>query len=100
MSCLLDIGGATADKLLVKVQYGEAALPWAVIAPQTLLKISASFVDPKSPDAADRYWVCAVYANETGQADEAKRLAGEAAKLKPEYAQMWTVMQSQPKAAR
>lgn len=94
------IGGATADKLLMKVPYGELALPWALIGPQTLLKISTSFIDPKSPDAADRNWVCAVYANETGQADEAKRLAGEAAKLKPEYAQMWTTLQSQPKAAR
>ena len=94
------IGGATADKLMMKVPYGELQLPWAQITPQTLLKISTSFIDPKAADAADRYWFCAVYANETGQADEAKRLAGEAAKLKSEYAAKFSALQSQAKSGR
>jgi hypothetical protein len=88
---------ATSDNLIMQVPYGELALAWSRISPAVLLKISTSFIDPKAADAADRSWRCAVYANETGQTDEAKRLGGDAAKSKPEYSQMLPVLQSQPK---
>ncbi|HEY4285072.1 MAG TPA: protein kinase [Chthoniobacterales bacterium] len=82
------IARATADNLTMKIPYGESILPWSRISPAALLKISTSFINPRSGDAADRSWLCAIYANETGQAEEAKRLAGEAAKVKPEYGKM------------
>ena len=82
------IARATADNVTMKLPYGESILPWSRIPPAMLLKISTSFIDARSNDAADRTWVCAVYANETGQTEEAKRLAGEAAKAKPEYGKM------------
>jgi hypothetical protein len=50
-----------------------------------VLAISTSFIQPKTPDAADRQWLCAVYANATGQADAARQLAEAAAQSKPEY---------------
>src|SRR5207237_10187453 len=83
---------ATADTLVMKVPYGELGLPWNRVPPATLLRISMSFIDSKSADAADRNWLCAVYANEAGQAEDAKRLGSEAAKAKPEYAQMLPVL--------
>jgi len=84
---------ATSDNVAMKLPYGESILPWSRIAPAVLLKISTSFINPAAPDAAERDWLCAIYANETGQNDEAKRLAGEAAKSKPEYGQLWTILQ-------
>jgi hypothetical protein len=83
---------ATPDNLVMKVPYGELALPWGRVPPTMLLRISTSFIDPKSADAADRDWLCAVYANETGQVEDAKRLGGEAAKAKPEYGQMLPIL--------
>ena len=82
------IARATADNVTMKLPYGESILPWSRISPAVLLKVSTSFIAPGSNDAADRSWLCAVYANEIGQAEEAKRLAGEAAKTKPEYGKM------------
>ncbi|MEP7015635.1 MAG: protein kinase [Verrucomicrobiota bacterium] len=79
------ITGATDQTLKMKLPYGEAQLPWVKLAPKSLLAISTSFVKPKAPDAADRQWACAVYASETGQKDEAVKLAEAAAKAKPEY---------------
>ena len=84
---------ATPENVTMKLPYGESSLPWGRLSPAVLLKISISFINPTAPDAAERYWSAAVYAHETGQGGEATRLAGEAAKLKPEYAQMWTALQ-------
>jgi predicted RNA-binding Zn-ribbon protein involved in translation (DUF1610 family) len=79
------IKAATADKLTVSIAYGNIPIDWAKLSPKTLLAISRSFIQPNAADAADRQWLCAVYANETGQTDEAKQLAEAAGKSKPEY---------------
>jgi hypothetical protein len=79
------IAGATEQKLKMQTPYGVAELPWEKLAPKTLVVISASFAKPSVPDAADRQWLCAVYASQTGQMEEARKLAEEAAKTKPEY---------------
>jgi predicted RNA-binding Zn-ribbon protein involved in translation (DUF1610 family) len=76
---------ATPDNLTMQLPYGEAQLPWAQLPPQTLLAISTSFIKPNAPDAADRKWLAAVFAAETGQPDAARKLAEEAAAAKPEY---------------
>jgi hypothetical protein len=60
-------------------------VPWSKLAPKTLLTISTSFIQLDAPDAADRQWRCAAYANATGQADAARQLAEAAAQSKPEY---------------
>jgi Protein kinase domain len=79
------ISSADNQALGLKLPYGIARLPWNKLAPQTLLKISASFIQPNAPDAADREWLCAVYASSTGQTGEARQLAESAAQAKPEY---------------
>ncbi len=77
---------AATDRILkMKLPYGTAQLSWAKLPPQILLAISTSFVKPNAPDAGDRRWLCAVYAAETGQMEEARKLAEEAIKAKPEY---------------
>ncbi len=78
------IESATADKLMMKLPYGSVQIDWSKLSPKTLLTVSAAFI-PNAADAADREWVCAVYASETGQSDAAKPLAEAAAKTKPEY---------------
>jgi serine/threonine protein kinase len=89
--------GATPDRLKVKLPFGEAEVPWTLLSPQSLLAVSASFARPNAPDLADREWLCAVYAVETGQAQEAKRLATAAAQAKPEYqAQLQPLLQTKP----
>ncbi len=79
------IVGADPEKLMLKTRYGIVGLPWAKLQPKKLLAVSASFVWPEARDAVDRQWLCAVFANETGQRDAARQFAETAAKAKPEY---------------
>ncbi|MFL6530624.1 MAG: serine/threonine-protein kinase [Chthoniobacterales bacterium] len=65
--------------------YGGAAIPWDKFPPATLLQLSRAFIRPGAPDAAERQWLAAVYAESTAQTDAARQLADEAAKAKPEY---------------
>jgi len=80
-------GISSADNQTVglKLPYGIARVPWSKLAPKALLSISTSFIRPNAPDTADRQWLCAAYANATGQGDAARQLAEAAAKSKPEY---------------
>ncbi|HEX8679424.1 MAG TPA: hypothetical protein VF683_05670, partial [Chthoniobacterales bacterium] len=66
-------------------QYGGAPLAWEKFPPAKLLEIARTFIKADAPDAAERQWLSAVYAQSTGQADAARELAQEAAKAKPEY---------------
>jgi serine/threonine protein kinase len=81
----LGIAGATNEILNMKLPYGIAGVKWQQLSPQELLVVSKSFINPAAPDAADRQWRCAAFANETGQTKEAKALAETAAIAKPEY---------------
>jgi hypothetical protein len=95
------IEAATPQGVTVKIgPYGTAQKPWTQFSPKTLLALSTAFIRPGAPDTADREWLCAVYANEIGQTDDAKRLGGEAAKAKPEYAQILPALLQSPKAGR
>jgi eukaryotic-like serine/threonine-protein kinase len=86
------IESATADRLTVRLPYGTMPISWTQLPPQTLLAISTSFIQPNAPDAADRQWLCAVYAGEIGQTDIARQLAEAAAKSKPEYRELIPVL--------
>jgi len=79
------VSGADNQSIGLKLPYGIARVPWSKLPPKTLLAISSSFIQPNAPDAADRQWLCAVYANATGQTDAARQLAEAAAQAKPEY---------------
>jgi serine/threonine protein kinase len=76
---------ATDKRLTLKTPFGTSDLDWIRFSPQTLLNVSSSFIKANTPDTADRQWLCAIFAHETGQADVAKKLA-QAAAAKPEYA--------------
>ena len=92
------IEAATPQAVTVKIgAYGTAQKPWTQFSPQTLLAISSSFIKSGAPDTADREWVCAVYAYEIGQTEDAKRLGAEAAKGKPEYSQMLPALLQSPR---
>jgi hypothetical protein len=79
------IDSATPDRLTLKIAAGIVQVDWRKFSPKTLLSIARSFIQPDTPEAADRQWLCAVYAKETGQMDAARELAASAARLKPEY---------------
>jgi hypothetical protein len=79
------IESATPDKLTMKVPYGTVQIDWGKLAPKTLLAISTSFIQPNASDTADRQWLSAVFASETGQTAAARQLAEAAAKSKSEY---------------
>jgi len=79
------VTGADNQTIGLKLPYGIARVLWSKLAPKTLLAISGSFIQPNAADAADRQWLCAVYANATGQADNARQFAEAAAQSKPEY---------------
>src|SRR5438309_2293622 len=79
------ISSATPQQLSLTTPYGIVGLPWAKVSPKSLLAASTSFIKPNDANAADRQWLCAVFASETGQTDAARQLAEEAAKAKPEY---------------
>jgi len=80
-------GVTSADNQTValKLPYGIARVPWSKLPPKTLLTIATSFIQPNAPDAADRQWLCAVYANATNQGDAARQLAEAVAQSRPEY---------------
>jgi eukaryotic-like serine/threonine-protein kinase len=79
------ITSANSERLALKTPYGTVELPWNRLSAKTLLAISTAFIQPNAPGTADRQWLCAIFAGETGQNEEAKKLAEEAAKSKPEY---------------
>jgi len=79
------IAGAGNQSLNMKLPYGVAGVKWEQLPPQKLLALSRSFINPGAPDAADRQWRCAVFANETGLTEAARELAKAAATAKPEY---------------
>jgi hypothetical protein len=80
-------GVASADdqSLALKLPYGIARVPWSRLPPRALLTISTSFIQPNPSEAADRQWLCAVYASTTNQPEAARQLAEQAADSKPEY---------------
>jgi hypothetical protein len=66
--------------------YGPTELDWLKFSPKTLLAIANSLIKKVPPaDAADRQWLSAAFANETGQPEAARFLATAAANAKTEY---------------
>jgi len=90
------IESATPDKLMMKVPYGTVQIDWAKLPPKTLLAISISFIEPNASDAADRQWLSAVFASETGQTAAARQLAEAAAKSKSEYRDQINILSATP----
>jgi serine/threonine protein kinase len=86
------IVSATDEGLTMKLPYGIAWITWDKVAPKEILAVSKSFIDPGAPGAADRQWLCAVFASETGQTEAARELAEAAARAKPEYKEQISVL--------
>jgi hypothetical protein len=86
------IVSATDEGLTMKLPYGIAWVTWDKLSPKEILAVSKSFIDPGAPGAADRQWLCAVFASETGQTEAARELAEAAARAKPEYREQISVL--------
>ena len=90
------IDGANAQKLSLKNPYGSAQFPWTKLTPKTLLGVSTTFIQPNAPDAADREWLSAVFAAETGDSKAASEMAEKAAAAKPEYRNQISLLKPTP----
>ena len=90
------IDGANAQKLFLKNPYGSAQFPWTKLTPKTLLGVSTTFIQPSAPDAADRAWLSAVFAAETGDSKAAGEMAEKAAAAKPEYRNQISLLKPTP----
>ena len=86
------ISSATPEQLSLQTPYGIVGVSWAKVAPRALLAVSTSFIKPNQADAADRQWLCAVFASEIGETETARNLAEAAAKTKPEYKEQLGVL--------
>ncbi|MEP6822781.1 MAG: serine/threonine-protein kinase [Chthoniobacterales bacterium] len=76
---------ANDSEITFRLPFGTAPLDWKKVPAKLLLQISLSVFQPSAPDAADRDWLAAVFAAETGQPEAARPLAAAAAKAKSEY---------------
>ncbi|HEY3664055.1 MAG TPA: hypothetical protein VGL24_12955, partial [Chthoniobacterales bacterium] len=76
---------ATASKLELKTRYGSVMTDWLNLSPAMLLQMSSAFIRPGVSDLAERQWLSATFAAQTGQEKEARELAGKAAGAKAEY---------------
>lgn len=86
------VTGADDQSLALKMPYGIARVPWTKVPAAALLTISSSFIKPNVADAADRQWLCAVYASTTNQPEAARQLAEAAASAKPEYREQMALL--------
>jgi hypothetical protein len=86
------IVSATDEGLTMKLPHGIAWITWDKLSPKEILAVSKSFIDPGTPDAAERQWRCAFFASETGQTEAARELAEAAATMKPEYKDQISVL--------
>ena len=79
---------ATADTFMAGTPYGSISVPWTDFGPNALLAVANYFGDAtlNPSQAADRRWLAATFALETGQLTEAKSLAARAARDRPDYA--------------
>ena len=81
-------GAAKADANRITFRlppYGTAEIEWIKLRPPVLLAMSTSLIKPGAADTAERQWLAAVFAAETGQTEAAHGLAETASKAKPEY---------------
>jgi hypothetical protein len=91
------VAGATDAELRLQIGgFGEAARKWAELPPKALLAISTALITAKLPDVAERQWLAAVFAHETGQTDAVTPLAEAAAKAEPRYRDLLRLLKSKP----
>ncbi len=76
---------ATPDKLELKTRYGSVMTDWFNLPPSMLLKMSIAFIRPGVPDVAERQWLSAIFAAQTGQRETAQELASKAAEAKADF---------------
>ncbi len=76
---------ASATEMELKTRYGRVMVRWLNLSPQMLLTMSTAFIRPSVPDVAERQWLSANFAMQTGQAEAANDLAQKAAVAKAEF---------------
>lgn len=96
------VASATQDEITLRIPGGRGSAPvkWTALKPQTLLAMSTAFIAPNAPDAADRQWLSAAFAQQSGQTEAATQLSDVAVKAKPAYKEQLGTLKSPPAAAR
>ena len=76
---------ASATEMELKTRYGRVMVRWLNLSPQMLLTMSTAFIRPGVSDIAERQWLSAIFAMQTGQVEAANDLAQKAAAAKAEF---------------
>lgn len=76
---------AGATEMELKTRYGRVMVRWLNLSPQMLLTMSTAFIRPGVSDIAERQWLSAIFAMQTGQVEAANDLAQKAAAAKAEF---------------
>lgn len=81
------VNRATETQLEVKVAFGAVPLPWADLAPESVMAMAASFLKPNLPidSLADRQWQIGVFGLFTGKVAEGVPFMDQAAAIRDEY---------------
>lgn len=78
---------ATSEAAAAATPYGSISIPWEDLAPRTVLQMANYFVGATSEarGSADRLWLASVFALENGYAPDARMMATQAARDRPDY---------------
>ena len=78
---------ATAAALEVRTSFGTVAMPWDTLPASALLTMATSFASRNLPaeQAADRQWLCGVFACVEGMARDGRTLLVQASQVKDAY---------------
>ena len=81
------VSRATDAQLEVKVAFGVVPLPWADLAPESVMAMAASFLKPNLPidTLAERQWQIGVFGLFTGKVNEGVQFMDQAAAIRDEY---------------
>lgn len=93
------IAGADQRRLKLELPYGSTEVDWQKFAPKTLLAVSNAFIQPGASDAADRQWLCAIFAQETNQSKAARMFGAAAARTKSDYREQLRLLTPSAKPA-
>jgi eukaryotic-like serine/threonine-protein kinase len=81
------VARATDTQIEVKVAFGSVPMPWADLAPASVMAMAASFIKPNLPidNIAERQWQLGVFGLFTGKVNEGVQFMDQAAAVRDEY---------------
>jgi hypothetical protein len=91
---LPSVSRANESHVEIKTPYGSLPVPWADIAPQSIVAMARAYLNPDLPaeHLANRKWLLGISALFAGMDAEGQALLAEAVQTKPEYQQLMPIL--------